>query len=85
MRMKQMKFGSLPADIEESPLSRTSLGEMDLAARTERLLREAGFETAGHLAARSAEELKALFYFTPTMIAEIEDALERLGLALRAG
>ncbi len=85
MQMKQMKFGPRPPDIEGNPLSRTPLGKMGLAARTERLLREAGFETAGDVASRSAAELRALLYFTPRMIAEIEEALGRLGLELREG
>ncbi len=85
MRLKQMKFESMPSDIESHPLCRSPIGKMDLAARTERLLREGEFETAGDVASRSAEELTALLYFTPRMIAEIEDALERLGLTLREG
>jgi DNA-directed RNA polymerase alpha subunit len=80
-----MKFGSLPADIESNPRSRTGLAELGLSPRTERGLREAGFTTAGQVASRSAEELKALLYFTPKMITEVEGALARLGLSLRAG
>ncbi len=85
MTLKQMKHESLPPEIEESPLSRTGLGEMGLSQRTKRGLLEEGFETAGDVASRSAEELKAFCYFTPSMIAEVEEALGRLGLTLRKG
>ncbi len=85
MALKQMKYGALPPDVEENPRSRTKLEEMGLAKRTEHWLADAGFETAGDVASRSAEELKAFCYFTPAMIAEVEEALGRLGLALRNG
>ncbi len=58
---------------------------MRLSARTVHGLLEGGFETAGDVASRSAEELRALLYFTPTMIAEIEEALGCLGLAFEYG
>ena len=83
--MKQMRFGPFPPDIEENPLSATRIEELRLSARTEHGLREAGFETAGDVASRSGEELRALLHFTPKMITEIGEALGWLGLALRAG
>lgn len=85
MQMKQMRFGPFPPDIEGNPLSTTRLEELRLSARTEHGLREAGFETAGDVASRSAEELRALLYFTPTMITEIKEALGWLGLVMRGG
>ena len=85
MQMKQLRFGPFPPDIEGNPLSATRLEELRLSARTEHGLREAGFETAGDAASRSAEELRALLYFTPNMISELREALGWLGLALREG
>ncbi len=85
MALKQMKAGPLPPDIEGNPLSLTRLAGLGLPQLVERCLADAGFETAGDIASRSAEELKAFCYFTPAMIFEIEKALGRLGLALREG
>lgn len=85
MRLKQMKFGQYPSDIESNPLSETRLEELRLSAQTEHGLCEAGFETAGDVASQSAEELRSLLYFTTTMIVEIQKALGWLGLAMRGG
>ncbi len=85
MALKQMRAGSFPSDIESNPLSLTRLAGLGLPRLVERWLGDAGFETAGDIASRSAEELKAFCYFTPAMILEIERALGRLGLALRQG
>lgn len=83
MQPKQMRVGPVPPDIEENPRSQVRLAELGLSRRTQRLLAEAGFETAGEVASRSAEEFRALLYFTPKIVSEIEESLARLGLALR--
>jgi DNA-directed RNA polymerase alpha subunit len=59
------------------------LEALRLTQRTERELRNSGFVTAGQVASRRAEELKVFCYLTPAMLSEIEEALNRLGLALR--
>ncbi len=80
MALKQMKVGPLPPDIEEIRNASTRLESLHLTQRTERELRNSGFVTAGQVASRSAEELKAFCYVTTTMVAEIEEALGRSGL-----
>ncbi len=66
--LKQKPFGSLPPDIEENRNASTRLEALHLTQRTERELRISGFVTAGQVASRSAEELKAFCYLTPAML-----------------
>ncbi len=81
--MKQTRSWPLPPDIEENRNASTRLEALHLTQRTGRELRNSGFVTAGQVASRSAGELKAFCYLTPAMLAEIEEALHRLELALR--
>ncbi len=83
--LKQAQFGALPPDIEENLRFCTLLEALGLGQRTERELRRFGFQTASQVASRSQEELEAFCYLTPAMLSEIEEALGRLGLALRGG
>lgn len=87
-----VNFGTLPEEPEEeeaSPVNeelleklRTPIGELELSVRSANCLREAKIQTIGDLVQKKTQELLKYRNFGKKSLAEIEELLKGMGLAL---
>ena len=87
-----VNFGTLPEDVEEAEAPavsdelleklRTSISELELSVRSANCLREAKIQTVGDLVQKNTQELLKYRNFGKKSLAEIEELLTSMGLAL---
>ena len=76
--------GSAPASTDEKDASKAKVEDLGLSTRVTAALTDAGIRSAAGLARKSASSLKELDGIGEKAITEIEFALQKVGLALKA-
>ena len=78
--------GVIDSAIENSPIllgPAAPIDSLDLSVRAFRLLKMLGVRTVGQVTKLSRDDLRSIPHVGTTTVAEIETALEQLGLKLR--
>ena len=74
----------VPPEIQSNPKSALIIDELNLSIRTVLRLKQGGLQTAGEIAAYTADELKALCNLGNKSVRELTEELPALGIPFSA-